>query len=134
MSENKDKKIIKSPNYSIEKFVEDTHLVKRGLKDLDISSFNILWEYCISNNRLCPLPKKWMDLYEMLKNKKQISGYDWEPSLPPVLTAWYDSVPIVKYLIFKEHIQWAADNNQIDEVEKYLRSLLEGDWVHYGEV
>ena len=31
-------------------------------------------------------------------------------------------------------IQWASDNNQTEEVGKYLRSLLENDWVHFGEI
>ncbi|HBB56803.1 TPA: hypothetical protein DEW47_03020 [Patescibacteria group bacterium] len=36
MDENKDKKIIKSPYYSLEKLSEDSSLVKRGLRDLSI--------------------------------------------------------------------------------------------------
>lgn len=36
MDDNKDKKIIKSPYYSLEKLSEDSSLVKRGLRDLSV--------------------------------------------------------------------------------------------------
>lgn len=92
-------------------------------------TFETLWKYCESNNRLCPMPMKWKELYEMLKNRRQ-----WKPSLPLILTGWYESSPLHKYLVFQEHIQWATDNNQIEEVGRYLRSLSENDWAHYGEI
>ncbi len=40
---------------------------------------------------------------------------------------------LIKQIRFKEHIQWAADNDQIDEIGKYLRSLNEDEWFHFGE-
>lgn len=97
-------------------------------------TFKTLWEYCIANNRLCPNPQRWNDLFAMLKNTKQKPSGGWEPSLPLILAAWHDTMPIDKQLRFKEHIQWASDNDQIDEVGKYLRSLSEADWTHFGEI
>ena len=93
-----------------------------------------LWGYCISNNRLCPKPVKWRDLFEMLKNKKRKLSGGWEPSLPLILTAWYETMPFEKQLRLKEHIQWAFDHNQLDEAGRYLRSLSENDWIHFGEI
>ncbi len=37
-------------------------------------------------------------------------------------------------LRFKEHIQWASDQNQLAEVGGYLRSLPEDQWYHFGEL
>jgi hypothetical protein len=43
-------------------------------------------------------------------------------------------MPIEKQLRFKEHIQWASRENQLDEVGKFLRILPEEKWVHFGEI
>ena len=101
---------------------------------MDTETFKTLWEYCTSNNRLCPTPTKWNDLFGMLKNTKQNSDGGWTPPLPLILFAWETTMPIEKQLRFKEHIQWAYDNKQIEEVGKYLRSLVEEEWAHFGEI
>jgi len=80
------------------------------------------------------MPMKWNDLFMMLKNTKQNPDGSWTPSLPLILSGWEHTVPLQKYLVFKDHIQWAADNNQLEEVGKYLRSLSETEWAHYGEI
>lgn len=80
------------------------------------------------------MPLKWNDLFGMLKNTKQNSDGGWTPSLPLILAGWEHTVPLQKYLVLKEHIQWASDNNQIEEIGIYLRSLQEEDWAHYGEI
>lgn len=97
-------------------------------------TFETLWEYCTANNRLCPIPYRWNDLYKMLKNTKRKPSSGWEPSLPLILAAWYHTMLIEKQLRLKEHIQWVSDNNQTEEVGKYLRSLSENDWTHFGEI
>jgi len=97
-------------------------------------TFDTLWKYCTDNNRLCPMPMKWNDFFGMLKNTKQNSDGGWTPSLPLILAAWEHTAPLQKHLVFKEHIQWAYDNNQIEEIGIYLRSLPEEDWAHFGEI
>jgi hypothetical protein len=42
------------------------------------------------NNRVCPQPQKWSELYELLPNKRR-KGNGWEPSLPLILAAWWDA-------------------------------------------
>ena len=97
-----------------------------------METFETLWEYCTSNNRL--IPRDWHKLYEMLKNKRQKPSGGWIPSLPLILAAWDVTMPIEKQIRFREHIQWASDNQQIEEIGKYLRSLNEEDWFHFGEI
>lgn len=97
-----------------------------------METFETLWEYCTANKRV--IPKDWNKLYEMLKNKKRKQSGGWEPSLPLILAAWHTTMPIEKQLRFKEHIQWAFDNQQIEEIGNYLRSLSEEDWYHFGEL
>ena len=47
--------------------------------------FEKLIEYCNENDRICPIPIYWNELWKMLKNKKRK-----EPSLPLILAAWYE--------------------------------------------
>ena len=97
-----------------------------------METLETLWEYCSANNRV--IPKDWHKLYEMLINKRQKPSGGWEPSLPLILAAWNYTMPIEKQLRFKEHIHWAYNNNQIEEIGIYLRSLSEEDWYHFGEL
>lgn len=93
-------------------------------------SFETVWELCNSNGRVCPMPTPWNQLFKMLKDTKQNSDGGWTPSLPLILNAWHETSSMEKQLRFKEHIQWASDNNQLEEIENFLRSLTEDDWLH----
>ncbi|MCX6781594.1 MAG: hypothetical protein NTW66_00500 [Candidatus Magasanikbacteria bacterium] len=99
----------------------------------DKETFDTLWQYCTDDNRVCPNPSKWNDLFGMLKNTKQKSDGGWNPSLPLILAAWEETTPLEKQLRLKEHIQWAADNNQLNEVGKFIRSMPESEWTHFEE-
>ena len=97
-----------------------------------VESFDSLWLYCTGNERI--VPKDWKTLYDMLANKKQKPAGGWEPPLPLILAAWHETSLTEKQLRFKEHLKWAANNEQIDEVGRYLRSLPEGNWYHLGDL
>ena len=92
-----------------------------------------LTEYCISHSRVCPMPIKWNDLYQMLNDTKQV-GAGYEPPIPLILGAWENTSDDDKLLRLKIHIKWASDHNQLDEIARYLRSLSEEEWAHYGEI
>jgi len=100
--------------------------------NIENENFQTLWDYCSSSGRV--IPRDWNKLYNMLANKRQKSSGGWEPPLPLILAAWSETMPIEKQLRFKEHIQWAHDNGQIDEIGRYLRSLPEKEWYHFGEL
>ncbi len=100
-------------------------------------SFETLWKYCISNNRLCPQLVKWYQIFKLLKNTNELDGHgeNSEPARPEIIDHnWYDIMPIEKQLQFEKYIKWASDNNQTKEIGEYLRSLPEKDWTHYGEI
>ncbi len=99
-----------------------------------METFENIWDYCTSNNRVCPQPQKWNELYSMLKNTRQSPSGGWNPPLPLILAAWWDSSDFSKQNRFREHIQWASDNKQAEEIGKFLRLLNEGDWLHLGEL
>jgi len=93
-----------------------------------------LWSYCIANKRLVPMPQLWNQLYGLLKNTRQKPTGGWVPPLPLILAAWNTTIPIDKQLRFKEHLQWAQENGQLDQIGKFLRALREEEWCHFGEV
>ncbi|MBV6499026.1 MAG: hypothetical protein CJBNEKGG_01475 [Prosthecobacter sp.] len=93
-----------------------------------------LWSYCTAENRLVPQQTPWSELYSNLQHTRQKPSGGWEPPLPLILAAWHHSVPIEKQLRFKEHLEWAAKQGQLDEIGSFLRSLTETQWCHFGEV
>ncbi len=81
------------------------------------------------NKRVCPQPMKWNELYEMLPNKKR-NGSGWEPSLPLILAAWWDTPIFAKKLRLREHIEWASEHGCLDTVYAFLTNLEEDEWYH----
>ncbi len=84
------------------------------------------------NNRVCPQPKRWEQLYDMLPHKQRGDG-GWEPSLPLILAAWWDTPNLSKMLRFHEHIKWAADHGCLEEVYVFLQNIPEDQWHHLQE-
>jgi hypothetical protein len=84
------------------------------------------------NNRVCPQPARWQQLYEMLPDKKR-SGAGWEPAPPLVDAAWKATPSIPKRMCFREHIEWAASHGCLQQVFTFMKSLSENEWHHMGE-
>jgi len=103
------------------------------MSDVD-ETLDSLWEYCTADKRLVPMPWRWNQVYGMLKNTRQKPSGGWEPPAPLILAAWHHSLPIEKQLRFKEHIQWAQAQGQLDELDSFLRSLPETQWWHFGQI
>ena len=91
--------------------------------------FQQLLDYCQAGGRVCPVPDKWHELYQMLPNKKR-NGLGWEPALPLILGAWWDTPLLLKVLRFREHLEWADDQGIIQTADSFLRSLPEDQWYH----
>ncbi len=88
--------------------------------------------YCKARNRVCPVPLKWKELWEMLPEKRRKEN-GWEPALPLILAAWWDTPALSKMIRLAEHIQWAQAHRVFSEVEIYLKNLTESEWHHIGE-
>lgn len=84
------------------------------------------------NDRVCPLPQKWQELYEMLPDKRRQGGGR-EPAVPLILAAWHTTPSLLKMLRVREHLEWAAEHNCLDRVYAYLCQLPESEWLHKGE-
>lgn len=83
------------------------------------------------DGRVCPQPMKWSELWNMLPNKRR-RGNGWEPSLPLILAAWYDTPVLSKKRRLREHIEWAAKHQALDSVYAFLVSLRRDEW-YYGD-
>jgi hypothetical protein len=94
--------------------------------------YALLLEYVKANGRACPQPMCWNALWKMLPNRRR-AGTGWEPALPLILAAWWDTPALQKHLRFLEHLEWARTQDCVGEVEAYLRALSEPDWYHLGD-
>lgn len=84
------------------------------------------------NNRVCPQPQRWQQLFDMLPNKQR-KGAGWKPPLPLILAVWCDTPAMLKMLRLREHVDWAVSHGCLDEVYLFLRELPEDQWHHIGE-
>jgi len=91
-----------------------------------------LIEYCRQKDRVCPMPMKWNDLYQLLLDTRRV-GDGWEPSLPLILGAWHYSSNVEKMLRLEEHIAWAEEHASLVRISEFLRGLDETGWHHLND-
>ena len=84
------------------------------------------------NRRVCPVPRRWNELWEMLPSRRRV-GDSWEPPLPLILAAWWHTPPFMKMLRLQEHIEYAKAHGVLADIDRYLRGLPEEDWAHLGD-
>jgi hypothetical protein len=78
------------------------------------------------NGRVCPIPKKWNELYKLITSKTNANDLP----LPFILNSWWDSTNVMKEMRLKEHLEYAYDNGLIKEVKDFLSKLNESEWHH----
>lgn len=83
-----------------------------------------------SEERVCPQPLCWNELWELLPNKKRV-GTGWEPPLPLILAAWHHTSDEEKRQRLHLQLQWAEYHGVLDEAITFLESLPPADW-HYS--
>jgi hypothetical protein len=81
------------------------------------------------NRRVCPGQQAWLQLYEMLPNKRQ-SVARWDPAPPITGPAWDLTPSISKRMCLRDHIEWADKERCLNEVFAFLKSLPEEAWHH----
>lgn len=89
--------------------------------------FEALLKFVQSEGRICPLPYRWNDLWEMLPDRTRV-GSGWEPPLPLILAAWHHTSAIEKRDRLRLHIKYAAAKGILDVVDRFLRSLPQDQW------
>lgn len=92
-----------------------------------------LLEYIKDEKRVCLKPQKWQCLWEMLPNHQRKGG-GWNPPLPLILAAWWETTDNQKRERLELHIRYAAEKGILEEIDHYLRDLPREEWVYEGEV
>lgn len=80
------------------------------------------------NNRVCPIPARWQELYQMLPDRKNN-----QPTPPLVGPSWPATPSISKRMCLREHLEWAEAKGRLDPVLAFLKQLPEGEWHHMGD-
>ena len=78
------------------------------------------------------MPTYWNEFWKMLPNRKQKSSGGWEPSLPLILGAWWNTTALEKMVRLLEHINYADDQEFLDKADLFLRNLKFDQWA-YGD-
>lgn len=86
-------------------------------------------ELCTANQRVCPEPIAWNDLYKLLARHVNRPGAG-RPPPPLILAAWWEADDAFKAERVKEQLEWAAAHGAIEAVLAMLRSLSEDQWHH----
>lgn len=81
------------------------------------------------DNRVCPLPTRWLEFYRLLE---ETAGRGALPSPPLVGSAWAATPALAKRMCFREQVEWAAQNNCMNAAYQYLKRLGEADWHYMG--
>lgn len=91
-----------------------------------------LLDFVKANERVCPMPVQWNELWQMLPGRQR-HGATWEPPPPLILTAWWDTPSFAKMERLAEHIRYASAHGVLAEVDRFLRALPEAEWAHLNE-
>ena len=91
-----------------------------------------LQEYVRAEQRVCPMPVRWNELWEMLPGRQR-RGTSWEPPPPVILGEWWSTPSFAKMDRLTEHIHYAAAHGVLADIDHFLRGLPEADWAHLGE-
>lgn len=92
-----------------------------------------LLHYVTEDDRVCPKPQIWNELWELLPNRNS-QGAGWNPPLPLILGAWHETTDEEKIARLALHIRHAYENGEVSVLDKFIRSLNEDAWVHRGDV
>jgi hypothetical protein len=100
-------------------------------------SLEDLITYAQRNQRVCPVPRRWKDLYDILNPALLDSGgarLNWTPAGPLILGGWWHTSSEDKRRRLQEHIEFAATRGLLEDVGRFLRSLPEAEWAHTWEL
>jgi len=84
------------------------------------------------NNRVCPHPVKWFELDAALRTSvPEAARASLSPPLPQ--REWKTTTALAKRLMFRNVLDWAAENGQVEAALAFVRALPEAQWLHMGE-
>lgn len=92
-----------------------------------------LLDYVKEDNRVCPKPQRWNELWNLLPDRESVRN-GWNPPLPLILAAWYETTDVQKQERLATHIRFAAEKGVLERIEVFIKSLSPEDWIYEGEI
>ena len=92
-----------------------------------MTTFEELMVEAGKDRRVCPQPMVWNRLWELLPNRRR-SGIGWEPPLPLILAAWWETSDSDKRNRFHSHLRWASEHGAIEPIANLLSNMKAEDW------
>ena len=77
------------------------------------------------DNRISPLPTRWLEFYRLLRQEGDGSPL---PAEPLIGSAWAATPPLAKRMCFREQVEWADAHGCLGPAVIFLKSLPESDW------
>lgn len=90
-----------------------------------------LIDYAQLNERVCPMPRRWLELYNLLPPPARGES---KPALPLILGGWWDTSSEAKKQRFREHLEYAACHGALPAVDRFVRALPEPQWAHRSDL
>jgi hypothetical protein len=94
------------------------------LAPVEISLYEVMAE-ARKNNRVCPQPTRWLEIYRLLEQSAAGAAL---PAAPLVGSAWASTPPLAKRMCFHEQLEWAAAHDCLNPVYDYLKNLSDPEW------
>jgi hypothetical protein len=76
-------------------------------------------------NRVCPLPTRWLEFYRVLQDHARGAAL---PGMPLTGSAWAATPTSAKRMCFREQVEWAVDHGCITPAYEFLKSMPASDW------
>jgi hypothetical protein len=92
-----------------------------------------LIDFITTDERVCPKPFLWSDLYRKMKQESSDRGITTKISLPLILAAWRGSTDAQKRQRLVEQIKFSDSHDFLSVVDLFLRSIPDGDWYRHPE-
>lgn len=81
------------------------------------------------NNRVCPLPTRWLEFYRVL----QESAPGRKLPAPPLSgSAWAATPSLAKRACLRQQLEWADANGCLQPAYEFIKSVSDSDWHYMG--
>jgi len=85
-------------------------------------------EFITADERVCPKPTLWNDLFRNIKQEALDRGITQKISNPLILAAWHEATDAQKQQRLVEHVEFSESHGFLPVVDSFLRSIPDDDW------
>ena len=91
----------------------------------------LLMEYCLINDRVCPIRELWNYLWVINAKAKTFDSILNQQKTPLLHELSSERDKIQRSLRLRKYIEFADKNKTIDEMDVFIRSIPEEKWHHF---